>query len=247
MKIPPSGAGELLLRKIKVRGNPRQSMSEGSVALPTQPKNLEQEDKGAFRNIRTFSFLAIVSYVLYSVLFFTIFASYGVILRDEYAANHGFAFLTPGLVFMAALLVVGTILQLMSLVYLRSGYVLLRRTFAGIRSPLAGVAVYFAGTIIEVVFGIVIVGAEFRGFLQILDGYDSLWWLLLFLGVIMGFVGLILCLTLGSFRLKTRYNRSAFGYAGILFLLGLAFSPFGFIGAVLTYRVANSMIGDHTS
>ena len=111
-----------------------------------------------------------------------------------------------------------------------------RWTLETFRTPYDGVILYFAGTIIEAIFGIVIIGAEFRGFLHLIDGYDPLLWLIVFFGTMLTFIGIVLGLTMGSFRLKPHFGRSTFGHAGILFTLGLIFPLFSIIGAILLYR-----------
>ena len=82
---------------------------------------------------------------------------------------------------MAVLLAVYIVIQLLSLLFLRSGYGLLKGTLETFRTPYDGVILYFAGTIIEAIFGIVIMGAECRCFLHLIDGYDPLLWLIVFL------------------------------------------------------------------
>ena len=61
------------------------------------------------------------------------------------------------------------------------------------------------------------------------------------LGTMLTFIGLVLGLTMVSFRLKSHFVRSTFGHAEILFILGLIFPLFNIIGAILLYRRISSL------
>ena len=61
------------------------------------------------------------------------------------------------------------------------------------------------------------------------------------LGTMLTFIGPVLRLTMGSFRLKSNFGRSTFGHAGILFILGFIFPLFNIIGAILLYRRISSL------
>lgn len=62
------------------------------------------------------------------------------------------------------------------------------------------------------------------------------------IGGILGFVGTIFAFIIGSFRLKDHFNSSKFGTAGILFIVGIFFSPVNIAGMVLLYSVSFSLI-----
>lgn len=190
---------------------------------------------------RIFSFYATASYGLYLVLFIAIISSYAFIFKEEAIANKSILHLTPYLSILALFFIAGTVLQLISLLYLRSGFRSLRAISKSISAPYVGIGLYFVGIIIVFVFGFIIVAAEF-GFLYILDGYDTIWWLILFSGVAIGFAGEILGLTVGSLRLKNYFDNSNFMPAGILFLFSMAVPIFGILASILIYRGASSIV-----
>lgn len=196
-------------------------MTKISKTVPTQKKQLSEEELRALNKIGTFSLFAMADNGLSIVLFFAFIASLGVVFRDEYAAIHSTAFLTPGLIFMGLLFVVISIIQLISLVYLRSGYGILKKTSDGVRSPYAGVTLYFAGIVVFVIGGFFIVSGAFVNFPSSIPITPL--WVISFAGIAMNYVGKFFGLTLGSFRLKVYFNRSTFGHAGILFLAGFHF------------------------
>ncbi len=62
------------------------------------------------------------------------------------------------------------------------------------------------------------------------------------IGAIMGLVGGIFALIVGSFRLRTHFNNSTYGTAGILFTVGI-FVPFlSMVAAILVYVVTDSQL-----
>ncbi len=215
------------------------SQEEGSVLVSSE--KVAENKKGALSMFRIFSFYASASYGLYLVLFIAILSSYGFILREEAIANKSILPLTPYLTILALIFIAGTVLQIISVLYLRGGFKSLKAISKSFSTPYAGLGIYFASIIIVFIFGFIIVAAEL-GFLHSLDGYDTIWWLILFIGVAAGFAGEILGLTLGSFRLKEYFDDTNFMPAGILFLLALAVPIFGIIASILIYRGANSLV-----
>lgn len=124
--------------------------------------------------------------------------------------------------------------------FLRSGYRHLRGTSGGFDSPYTGINLYFIALILIFVGMVLIIGAALSTSLILVFGGV----VVILVGGIMGLVGEILGLVVGAFRLRDHFNKSAFGTAGIMFIVGIFIPLFSFVGAILVYRGTSSILNE---
>ncbi len=202
------------------------------------PRQLSPDEIDALRDVRKFSLLATIGFAISVVSVVVIYAFLGAIVS---AIN------TPSqliISFYGVLVVIGlisigyAILLLVSFVFLRSGYRTLKGTSDRFNSPYTGINLYFAGLLVAVLGGVAAVGGVIAHSIVLVIGAIGI----VLIGAIMSFVGEILGLILGSFRLKDHFNEHSFGTAGIMFIVGIFFSPLNLVGVILIYRGTNSLI-----
>ncbi|MEM0141390.1 MAG: DUF973 family protein [Thermoplasmatales archaeon] len=196
--------------------------------------NTHEKDIQALDGIRTFSIISIIGYVLSTISFIISVGEIRLIISGISG--------TTGIHFQAALIVplilsiVGFIIIMLSLLFLRKGYSLLKGEYHEFRSPYTGIALYFIGLIVVILAIAVVIAAGVTGLVAIvLVGVA-----LIFIGGIMSLLGIILALVVGIFRLDGKYG--GFAAAAILFIFGLFLPLFSFIAAILVYLRASKKI-----
>ena len=202
-----------------------------------------QSEIDALKNIRTFSLLSIFGFAIDAVV-----GIFALLTLSKLLSS----FLTPSTASTAAYNNLGTelmlgglgitsaILMLASLVFLRRGYRVLKGISGEFASPYNGVNMIFIGLIIIVIGSIALVPVAIflASPLALAFGIAAV----LIVGSILSFIGEILALIVGPFRLETHFNKSTFRTAGILLIVGI-FVPFVSIaGVVLIYAGANSLL-----
>ncbi len=194
------------------------------------------------KNIRTFSLLSIFGYTINSVFIVLDTAiltrSLTSIVNPSGNVGPSIDVLNIGLD-MGALGIVGTILMLISLIFLRRGYSVLQEVSMEFSTPYKGVNLLFIGLIVMaagflVLLPIVFSSLAFYAMIGIIA--------LVMIGSILALIGEILALIIGPFKLNTYFNEPAFGTAGILMIVGL-FIPFVSIaGIAMIYKGTNSLL-----
>jgi len=194
------------------------------------------------RNIRIFSLLSVFSYTIDAV---AIVLGIVILMRSLPSIVNPSGTTTPFIAVLnielniGALSIVATILMLVSFIFLRRGYRVLKEVSREFSSPYRGVNMFFIGLIVivagsAVLLPIVFFHLAFYAMIGIIA--------VVMVGSILAFIGEILALIVGPFKLKTYFNEPAFGTAGILMIIGL-FVPFVSIaGVALIYKGANSLL-----
>ena len=213
-------------------------MSEDNAPGSSELDRQNNEVVAALKKIRTFSMLSIAGNVVDLAAFIIVVLSIGVILKDTSSASKLLA--SAGLaIFSASFLSIGaSVLMLVSFVYLRSGYGMLKKSSERFNSPYTGINLFFVGLILIVVAVLLVLGGALASSLGLILGGFAI----LIVAGIMILLGEILGLILGSFRMRDYFNDSTFSTAGIMFIIGIFFALFSFIGAILVYLGANSVI-----
>ncbi|MDA8054056.1 MAG: DUF973 family protein [Thermoplasmatales archaeon] len=212
-------------------------MSQNEV-LGASPNTKTEHD--ALENIRLFSLLSIVGFVIdaaiavISVFYITSLLSS---LLQTSAVSPSLLGFDVAIIVMG---VVAAILLLLSFVFLRRGYRTLKGISTAFSSPYTGVNLFFIGLVLVVVGAIVFIPIAL---LHVSLAHIAIGMIVVVLiGAVMSFVGEILALIVGSFRLKTQFNNSTYGTAGIMFIIGI-FIPFlPMVGAILLYTATNSQL-----
>ncbi len=211
-------------------------MVEGTYSSSSWPVDQNQDIVTALGKIRAFSIISISSNLFGLVAFIILVLSIGVILRDISSTSK---LLTLGGVTIIAVVVVsfvGVILNLVSFVYLRSGYRLLKKSSERFNSPYMGINLYFVGLVLIVVAVLLVIGGVLANSIALVLAGIAM----AIVAAILSLIGQVLGLIVGSFRLRDHFNDSTFGAAGIMFIIGIFFALFSFIGAILVYLGVNS-------
>ena len=215
-------------------------MSDLYGSVPPIMKQPSRDEMTALHDVKNFSILAIVGFLLGMV---------GLALGVSYlltALSRGISSpqpLTSSLSATYSILPISVpaiILQIVSLVFLRSGYRHLKSTSGRFDSPYTGINLYFTALILIFLGIVLIIGAALNTSLILVFGGV----LMILVGGIMGLVGEILGLAIGAFRLRDHFNKSAFGTAGIMYLVGIFIPLFSFVGAILVYRGTCSILNE---
>ncbi|MGC8562850.1 MAG: DUF973 family protein [Thermoplasmata archaeon] len=213
-------------------------MSEDNASGSSELSRQNNDVVAALKKVRTFSMLSIAGNAVDLAAFVIVVLSIGVILKDISSTSKLLE--SAGLaIFSASFLSIGaSVLMLVSFVYLRSGYGLLKKSSERFNSPYTGVNLFFAGLILIVVAVLLVLGGAMANSLGLILVGAAI----MIVAGIMILVGEILGLILGSFRMRDYFNDSTFSTAGIMFIIGIFFALFSFIGAILVYLGTNSAI-----
>jgi uncharacterized membrane protein len=203
-------------------------------------KQLTSNEMTALHDVKKFSILAILGFLLGMV---------GLALGVSYlltALSRGISSpqpLTSSLSYTYSILPISVpaiVIQIVSLVFLRSGYSHLKGTSERFDSPYTGINLYFIALILIFVGMVLIIGAALStSVVMILGGF-----VMILVGGIMGLVGEVLGLVIGAFRLRDHFDKSAFGTAGIMYVVGIFIPLFSFVGAILVYRGTSSILNE---
>ena len=141
---------------------------------------------------------------------------------------------------MGVLGLVSAILMLPSFVFLRRGYRVLKGMSEEFSSSYTGVNLFFIGLLVIIVGSIALIPLIVIHVSAVAVSIGII--AVLIVGAIMTFIGEILAIIVGPFRLRTYFNKPTFGTAGIMMIIGI-FIPFiSMVGVVLIYVGANSLL-----
>ncbi len=204
-----------------------------------QSNLLDQNIFRALEDLRIFSILAIVVFLLSIAGFFILISYLSVILNEvskgitaapsgnEYIIAFGFLFSIASI-----------LLELISFIFLRSTYKILKDKSWKFKSSYTGMNLFFSGLILLLIGLVLIFSVVKLATPYILIGGL----ILIFIGGVMAFIGEIMGLIMGTFRLKDYFQESKFGTAGIMYIVGIFISVFGLIGAVFMYIGVKNVI-----
>ena len=197
----------------------------------------------ALRNIRTFSILSIFGFAIDAVVAILALLSLPKLLTSFLtpSASPVASFSYLGIEFsLGGLGIAAAVLMLLSFVFLRRGYRALKGISKEFSSPYMGVNMFFVGLLVIIIGTVVIIPLAFLRASALALSLSIL--AVLVIGSILAFIGEILAIIVGPFRLGTYFNKSTFRTAGIMMIIGL-FIPFVSIaGVVLIYSGANSVL-----
>ncbi|MGC8562970.1 MAG: DUF973 family protein [Thermoplasmata archaeon] len=145
--------------------------------------------------------------------------------------SRAYAILSAFLIRMSIVVVIGTLLILVSFVFLRSGYKILKAISAAFDTPYIGINIFFIGIILDLI-----------GYLMIVVGSLPPSFLLVF-GVVVVVVGAVTCL-LGEILglIMGMFNEKRFSTSGIAYIVGIFTVVFSIIGAVPLYKTSRKVL-----
>ena len=197
----------------------------------------------ALRNIRTFSILSFFGFATDAVVAILALLSLPKLLTSfpTPSSAHTASFVSLGIAFsLGGLGIAAALLMILSFVFLRRGYRALKGVSKEFSSPYTGVNMFFIGLLVIILGSIIIIPLALFSTSAIALSIGII--AVLVIGLILAFIGEILALIVGPFRLGTYFNKSTFRTAGIMMIIGL-FVPFiSIAGVVLIYSAANSVI-----
>ena len=197
----------------------------------------------ALRNIRTFSILSFFGFATDAVVAILALLSLPKLLTSfpTPSSAHTASFVSLGIAFsLGGLGIAAALLMILSFVFLRRGYRALKGVSKEFSSPYTGVNMFFIGLLVIILGSIIIIPLALFSTSAIALSIGII--AVLVIGSILAFIGEILALIVGPFRLGTYFNKSTFRTAGIMMIIGL-FVPFiSIAGVVLIYSAANSVL-----
>ena len=197
----------------------------------------------ALRNIRTFSILSFFGFATDAVVAILALLSLPKLLTSfpTPSSAHTASFVSLGIAFsLGGLGIAAALLMILSFVFLRRGYRALKGVSKEFSSPYTGVNMFFIGLLVIILGSIIIIPLALFSTSAIALSIGII--AVLVIGLILAFIGEILALIVGPFRLGTYFNKSTFRTAGIMMIIGL-FVPFiSIAGVVLIYSAANSVL-----
>ena len=197
----------------------------------------------ALRNIRTFSILSFFGFATDAVVAILALRSLPKLLTSfpTPSSAHTASFVSLGIAFsLGGLGIAAALLMILSFVFLRRGYRALKGVSKEFSSPYTGVNMFFIGLLVIILGSIIIIPLALFSTSAIALSIGII--AVLVIGSILAFIGEILALIVGPFRLGTYFNKSTFRTAGIMMIIGL-FVPFiSIAGVVLIYSAANSVL-----
>ena len=197
----------------------------------------------ALRNIRTFSILSIFGFAIDAVVAILALLSLPKLLTSFLtpSASPVASFSYLGIEFsLGGLGIAAAVLMLLSFVFLRRGYRALKGISKEFSSPYMGVNMFFVGLLVMIIGTVAVIPLALLRASAIALSLSII--AVLVIGSILAFIGEILALIVGPFRLGTYFNKSTFRTAGIMMIIGI-FIPFiSIAGVVLIYSGANSVL-----
>ncbi len=197
----------------------------------------------ALRNIRTFSILSFFGFATDAVVAILALLSLPKLLTSfpTPSSAHTASFVSLGIAFsLGGLGIAAALLMILSFVFLRRGYRALKGVSKEFSSPYTGVNMFFIGLLVIILGSIIIIPLALFSTSAIALSIGII--AVLVIGSILAFIGEILALIVGPFRLGTYFNKLTFRTAGIIMIIGL-FVPFiSIAGVVLIYSAANSVL-----
>ena len=197
-------------------------------------------ERKALESIKTFSLLSIIAFVLDAViLVISLFYLTRLLSPLFQPTTPSASFLGLEITIIVISIIVAIMLPL-SFVFLRRGYKILKGISTDFSSPYTGVNLFFISLILVVVGAIAIIPVALlhASVAAIAVGILAI----VLIGAIMGPVGEILALIVGSFRLRTHFNNSTYGTAGILFIVGILVLFLSVVAAILVYVATDSQL-----
>jgi uncharacterized membrane protein len=201
-------------------------------------KQLNQEEMNALQDLKKFSILAIAGFLLgtigliLGIRFLLTALSRGVNSSQPLTSSLSSSY------YILPISVPAIIIEIVSLVFLRSAYRHLNGSSDKFDYSYTGINLYFIALVLIFAGMVLIIGLTLsNSVLLILDGV-----LIILVGGIMGLVGEILGLVLGAFRLRDHFNKSTIGTAGIMYVVGIFIPFFSLIGTIFIYMGANSIL-----
>lgn len=193
----------------------------------------------ALHSMSVSALIAIAGYIFeLAILVFVLAFSSGVKHAVSISPpSRAYAILSAFLIRMSIVAVIGTLLILVSFVFLRSGYKILKDISAAFDTPYNGINILFIGIILDLI-----------GYLMIVVGSLPPSFLLVF-GVVVVVVGAVTCLLgeilgliMGMFRLRDHFKEKRFSTSGIAYIVGIFTVVFSIIGAVLLYKTSRKVL-----
>ena len=197
----------------------------------------------ALRNIRTFSILSFFGFATDAVVAILALLSLPKLLTSfpTPSSAHTASFVSLGIAFsLGGLGIAAALLMILSFVFLRRGYRALKGVSKEFSSPYTGVNMFFIGLLVIILGSIIIIPLALFSTSAIALSIGII--AVLVIGSILAFIGEILALIVGPFRLGTYFNKSTFRTAGIIMIIGLFVTFISIAGVVLIYSAANSVL-----
>lgn len=177
----------------------------------------------ALLGIRRFSLLSMIGFLILPI----------VLLVGLAHSNYNVGSLFFMTIF--SLTIISSAILVIALLPLRSGYRTLKGISPSFDSAYTGTSLYFVGLILVIVGSLIAVFSVRTGLGTFIFGV-----IVIAVGGIAAFVGTVLALIIGTFRLNDRYD--GFAAPAVLFILGI-FLPFcSLIAVILTYTRTDSAI-----
>lgn len=192
-------------------------------------------DISALKSVRLFSITALIGYIFTTISFVISISNAFMILSDFQGKR--VAIISPMLILSITFSIVGFVVIILSLLFIREGYRQLMGDRVEFRSPYKGTVLYFYGLILALAGVVVIVSGIIYYPVLLLAGA-----ILVITGGVMSFIGIILALIVGVFRLDGMYG--GFAAAAVLFIFGLFFPVFSFVAAALIYNRTTRKIAE---
>lgn len=158
----------------------------------------------------------------------------------------------PYLYIFEILAAFSAIVTLVSMFFLRSGFKTLYSHDKEFSTPLTGITLIFVGLIIVAIGAFVLVAlllSMLPGLLQSPPTYSigSITTLvgvglIVVLGAILLFIGVILGLLIGFHRLAVKFDDGLFDAAWVLYIISFFFAPIGLVAAYLSYAASNRTV-----
>ncbi|MEM0137989.1 MAG: DUF973 family protein [Thermoplasmata archaeon] len=203
------------------------------MADPAQ--NTPSIEQAALKSIRNFSLLSMTGYLILTIAFLLLIALPVVVYSIISPASISTSALTRPLISLLAaylsMIVAGSVILVIAIIPLRWGYGDLKKISEDFSLPYTGTTLYFVGLIL-VVLGVLATMVSVLVFPRTPSIFGSL--AIAVIGGIMVFIGGILTLIVGAFRLDRRYG--GFTAPAVLFILGLFFSLFSFVAVIIMYN-----------
>ena len=189
------------------------------------------QEVDALTKIRRFSLLSIVGFLIATVSIIP-----GIILLSSFRSvttptNSATPFLlsdSPVIALVFSVAIVSAVILFVAFLSLRSGYRIMKGISTDFNSAYIGTTLYIVGLVIIVLGSLIIIAAAVVGLVALIVAV-----IIIIVGAIMAFIGTILALIVGTFRLNSRYG--SFTLPAVLYVVGMFFSLFSFIAAILMY------------
>ncbi len=185
----------------------------------------------ALTKIRRFSLLSIVGFLIATVSIIPgiiLLSSLRSFTTSTTSATPSLLSGSPVLAVVFGVAIVSAVILFVAFLSLRSGYRILKGISTDFNSAYTGTTLYIVGLVIIVLGSLIIIATAVVGLAALIVGA-----IIILIGAIMAFIGTILALIVGTFRLNSRYG--GFTLPAVFYVVGIFFSLFSFIAAILVY------------